>query len=111
MEFRAFIADAISYWERKRIIYNGVLVILVAVCWGGDILSDGPQQRWGAAFVLFLFAAVANFLYCFAYPIDLAFQMTPWRKYLQRFRCWLFAAGVVLASILALWIMLQQGMG
>jgi hypothetical protein len=111
MEFKSLFADAVSYWERKRIIYNGVLVILVAACWGGDILSGGPQQWLGAAFVLFLFAGVANALYCFAYPVDLAFQMTPLKECWQRFRWLLFATGVILASILSLWIMLRQGMG
>lgn len=110
MEFKSLFTNAVSYWERKRIIYNGVLALLVLVCWGADILSGGPRQWLGAAIVLLMFAGVANALYCFAYPVDLAFQMTPLKGSWKRFRWLLFAAGVILASILALWIMLRPGM-
>ena len=110
MEFKSLFADAVSYWERKRIIYNVVLAILVLACWGTDILSGGPRQWLGAAVVLLIFAGVANALYCFAYPVDLAFQLTPLKEGWQRFRWLFFATGVILASILALWIMLRPGM-
>ncbi len=110
MDFRSRFADAVSYWERKRIIYNGVLAVLVIACWGTDIADGGPRQWLGAAIVLLIFAGVANFLYCFAYPVELAFQLTPFRERWQRFRWLLFATGVILASVLALWIMLRPGM-
>ena len=110
MDLRSLFADAVCYWERKRIIYNGVLAILVLACWGADILSGGPRQWLGAAFVLVVFAGVANALYCIAYPVDLAFQMTPLKGGWKRFRWLLFTAGLLLASLLALWIMLRPGM-
>ncbi len=80
MQVKPLIADAISYWERRRIIYNAVLVILVLACWGADILSGGPREWLGAAFVLLIFGGIANALYCFAYPVDLAFQITPLKQ-------------------------------
>jgi hypothetical protein len=110
MQFRPLFADTVAYWERKRLIYNGVLAILTAACWGADILSGGPRQWLGAAFVLLFFAGIANALYCFAYPIDLALQMTPLKESWQRWRWLMFAAGMVAASILALWTMLRSGM-
>lgn len=109
MELKPLFADAVSYWERKRVIYNSVLAILVLSCWGADILSSGPRQWLGAAVVLLIFAGIANALYCLAYPVDLAFQMTPLKEAWQRFRWVLFATGVMLASMLALWIMLRPG--
>lgn len=111
MEFSSLISDAISYWERKRIIYNGVLALLVIACWGIDIISGGPQQWLGAAMVLLIFAVIANALYCFAYPVDLAMQMTSFRKRWQGCRWVLFVTGVCTASVLAVWIMLGPGMG
>lgn len=110
MELKSLFADAVSYWERKRIVYNGVLGILAVACWGADILAGAPRQWLGAAVVLLIFAGVANALYCFAYPVDLAFQMTPLKEGWRRFRWLLFATGVILASIIALWIMLRPGM-
>ena len=110
MEFRSFFADTVSYWERKRIVYNGVLTLLVFVCWGPDLLSGGARQWLGMAVVLLIFAAIANALYCIAYPVDLAFQMSPLKAVWQRYRWWLFASGLILAVTLALWIMLGTGM-
>ena len=110
MNIKPHVADAVSYWERKRILYNGVLTLLVIACWGTDILSGGPAQWLGTAIVLLFFAGVANALYCLAYPVDLAFQMTPLKAVWQRRRWVLFTSGLLLASTLALWVMLHTGM-
>ena len=108
---RTHLADAASYWEPMRIIYNGVLAVLVLACWGLEIVSSGPAQWLGAALVLMIFAGIANALYCLAYPIDLAFQVVPFIQRRKEFRWLLFAAGVIVASVLALWVMLGTGMG
>ena len=108
---RTHLADAASYWEPMRIVYNGVLAVLVLACWGLDIVSSGPGQWLGAALVLMIFAGIANALYCLAYPIDLAFQMVPVIQRRKEFRWLLFAAAVIVASVLALWVMLGTGMG
>ena len=110
MEFKSLFADAVSYWERKRLIYNGVLTILVALCWGAEFASAGPQELFGAVMVLLFFAGIANTLYCVAYPVDLVFQMTPLKEYWKQFRWLLFLCGVIVASLLSLWIMLRPGM-
>ena len=108
---RTHLADAASYWEPMRIVYNGVLAVLVLACWGLDIVSSGPGQWLGAALVLMIFAGIANALYCLAYPIDVAFQMVPFIQRRKEFRWLLFAAAVIVASVLALWVMLGTGMG
>ena len=61
--------------------------------------------------MLMIFAGIANALYCLAYPIDLAFQMVPVIQRRKEFRWLLFAAAVIVASVLALWGMLGTGMG
>ena len=108
---RTHLADAASYWEPMRIIYNGVLAVLVLACWGLEIVSFGPRQWLGASLVLMIFAGIANVLYCLVYPIDFAFQMVPFIQRRKEFRWLLFAAGVIVASVLALWVMLGTGMG
>jgi hypothetical protein len=110
MHIKPHVADLVSYWEEKRIVYNSVLVLLVLACWGEDILSGGPAQWLGAAIVLLVLAGIANVLYCFAYPIDLALQMTPLKSVWQHYRWLLFTGGLLLASTLALWVMLHTGM-
>lgn len=107
--FRTHLVDAASYWEPMRVIYNGVLGVLVLVCWGLDIVLAGPGQWLGAALVLMILAGIANALYCLAYPVDLAFQMMPFIQRWKGFRWSLFALGVVVASVLALWVMLGTG--
>jgi hypothetical protein len=106
---RTHLVDAASYWEPMRIIYNGVLALLVLACWGLDIVLSGPGQWLGAAVVLMIFAGIANALYCLAYPIDLAFQMVPFIQRRKELRWLLFATGVIVASVLALWVMLGTG--
>lgn len=104
------LADAASYWERKRLLYNGVLTILALACWGPDILSGGVRDWVSGGIVLLVFALIANALFCLAYPIDLAFQMSPLRTLLVTTRRVMFIAGLIFASTLALWVMLRSGM-
>jgi hypothetical protein len=110
MDIKPHITDAVSYWERKRITYNGVLALLVISCWGEDILAGTPAHWLGAGIVLLVLAGIANVLYCAAYAVDLAFQMTPLKAVWQQRRWLLFTSGLLLASTLALWIMLHSGM-
>lgn len=107
----SMIADAMNFWERKRIVYNVVLAILVVLVWGGDIWDSRSGEMLGALMVLFVLAGIANILYCLAYPVDLIMQVMTkpfqWRSY----RWILFVTGVLIASVSALWIMLRRGMG
>ena len=99
-----------SYWERKRIVYNAVLVVLTLVCWGSEIVTGGPRAWLGSAIVLTGFALVANALFCLAYPIDIGLQLFSLETLLQRTRPVLFACGLAIATSLALWILLGSGM-
>jgi hypothetical protein len=110
MNIKSHFAEAVGYWERKRIVYNGVLALLVFACWGEDILSGSPGQWLCAATVLLVLTGIANALYCAAYPVDLAYQMTPLKSVWPRRRWLLFTSGLALASTLALWVMLHTGM-
>jgi hypothetical protein len=99
-----------SYWERKRIVYNAVLVVLTLACWGSEMVADGPRAWLGAAIVLTGFAVIANALFCLAYPIDVALQLFSLEEMLKRTRPVLFACGLAIATSLALWILLGSGM-
>lgn len=110
MNFSECLKDAVSYWERKRILYNAVLVVLTLICWGPDILPGGPRAWIGGGLVVLVFAGIANVLYSLAYPVDLVLQMSPYRTLWLSSRWLLFTTGLLLAVCLALQIMLGDGM-
>ncbi|MEO2017222.1 MAG: hypothetical protein ABGZ53_22935 [Fuerstiella sp.] len=110
MNFRESFVDAATWWERKRLLYNGVLVIFAVICWGREIILGGPRVWLGGGIVLLVFAVIANALFCVAYPVDLAIQASPLRNIRAVTRWALFVSGLVLASSLALWVLLGQGM-
>jgi hypothetical protein len=96
---RATLADSIRFWETGRLGYNGVLAaILLMLASVGDAWET-IARNFGAIIIL---GAVANLLYCIAYPIDLAMQATPLREGWRRWRWIAWAAGTVFAALLAL---------
>lgn len=110
MNITQLILEAVSYWERKRIIYNFVLALLSALCWGVDILSSAPEEWFVAGVVLLVFAMIANVLYCVVYPVDLIMQLTPFRETWKSSRWLPFCGGLLIASGLAWWILQGHGM-
>lgn len=110
MNLKICMVDAVAYWERKRLLYNAILVALTLLCWGPDIIMGGPRDWIGGGLVLLMFAIIANALFCFAYPVDLAFQLSPLRTMWASTRWVLFLFGLILASAIALQVMLGTGM-
>lgn len=105
-----YLTNATNYWERKRLIYNGLLALLVLICWGREVIESGPGGVVGACVVMAVLALLANVLFTLAYPIDLVLQFLPIPRLLGVARLTVFIAGTVLASGLALWVLLNQGM-
>ena len=78
------VANALRYWEPRRLIYNGVLGVVVL----GEFVVAGPVSRQRLSFDLFLsffiLAVLANVAYCAAYVADLFVQFSgldaPWRR-------------------------------
>ena len=103
--------DAVNYWERKRIVYNLVLIVISLYCWGAEIVFGGPREWIGGSLILLVFAIIANLLFCMAYPVDLALQASPLKQRWTETRWVLFVSGLALASGLAFWILLRTGMG
>ena len=60
IDLRDIATDAIAHWERRRILYNLVLLAVVVATWWLDV---GPARRapsFELAQQLFLFAVLAN---------------------------------------------------
>jgi hypothetical protein len=83
---RLIATDAIRYWEPRRLVYNVVLLGIVA----GQVVHAWPASRRalnaGTAMPLFVLAAIANILYCTAYPIDIFVQVSAYRDRWRRTR-------------------------
>jgi len=94
-------ADAMRYWEPRRLIYNLGLLAVVAA----HFLRAWPASRtfmtWDMFFGLFLLAVVANLLYCAAYGVDLFVQFSALRAEWPRRRWIVLVTGTAFAAAIA----------
>lgn len=71
-----YAANGLRYWEPRRLIYNGVLVLVV----GSDFLLAWPASREmmsvDLVLGLFLLGVLANIAYCAVYAPDLFVQFS-----------------------------------
>jgi len=90
-EFKHSVADALRYWEPRRILYNAVLstvaVLWVVLTWphfrSVQLMGIPPGDTHPALLILIILAFLANVCYCAAYVVDIPLQLTfvTWRKY------------------------------
>jgi len=99
--FRGLLADAIRFWEPRRVAYNLVLVAVVA----GWLLATWPHFRpllTPASLLLFaILALLANACYCAAYLLDITMQYSSLKAVWRRRRWGLWLAGTLFAMVLA----------
>lgn len=90
-EFQLSVANALRYWETRRVVYNAVLTAVAAV-W---VLVTWPHFRsvrlmgipsgetHPALLILVILAFLANVCYSAAYLVDIPLQLTfaSWRKH------------------------------
>jgi hypothetical protein len=100
LTFREAATNAIRYWERMRLVYNGVLLLVVLVSF--IALYPGSRQNMSVhlGLLLFLLAVLANVAYCAAYVVDVFAQLTGYQSLWQKLRWVLFSIGVVFAGII-----------
>lgn len=97
---RPILADALGYWERRRIPYNLALA-LVVIAW---VVLSWPHFR--PAFhrsdllALVVLALLANLCYCAAYVADLPMQFSSFRNPWRRRRWILWLGGLLFAVLL-----------
>jgi len=80
----AYAANALRYWEPRRVIYDAVLALVVI----GHFVAGWPASRHALSFDLalgvFMLAVLANVAYCAVYVPDLFVQFSgldaPWRR-------------------------------
>jgi hypothetical protein len=99
--FRGLLADAIRFWEPRRLIYNAVLAVVVII-W---VVASWPHFR--PALTLFsllrlaILALLANLCYCAAYLVDLPFQHSSRSAVWRRRRWMLWLLGTLFAVLFA----------
>lgn len=96
---RATLTDTIRFWETGRLGYNGVLAALLLLLASLGDAWEIIARSFGLVIVL---GAVANALYCIAYPVDLAMQATPARAFWRQWRWVAWCGGTAFAVLLAL---------
>lgn len=98
---RTILADAIGYWERRRVIYNSLLATVVVVWVVASWPHFRPAFTWSSLLALVVLALLANLCYCAAYIVDLPLQYSSLRKIWYRWRWSVFTAGTLLAILFA----------
>jgi len=98
---RDALSDAIRYWEPRRILYNAVLLLVVAVTYWAKLPVSRATVIADSLQVLFLLAVLANVAYCAAYVVDVVVQVSAFRQTWLRLRWILLVVGVLFAGVLA----------
>jgi len=95
------LSDAIRYWERRRILYNLILAVVVIAWIGLTWPHFRPAFAAPSLLLLVILAALANLCYCAAYVADVTMQFTDFGAAWRRGRWILWLLGMVLAVVLA----------
>jgi hypothetical protein len=94
-------ADALRYWEPRRVVYNVALLGVVAA----HFVSSWPASRsvlaWNTLFLLIVLAVLANVCYCAVYAADLFVQYSGVRDTWARWRWVLLMVGTLFGSVIA----------
>ena len=80
----AYAADALRYWEPRRVVFNGALALVVLAHFFAAWPASGHKLSFDLALGVFVLAVLANIAYCAAYVGDLFVQFAglhePWRR-------------------------------
>ena len=90
-DFKQSVADALRYWEVRRVFYNAILataaVLWLVLTWphfrSVQWMNTPTGETHPALLILVILAFLANVCYCAAYVVDIPLQLTfaTWRKY------------------------------
>ena len=96
-----YAANALRYWEPRRLVYNAILGLVVI----GHLFLRWPAAREKVSFDLvlgfFILAVLANVAYCAVYPVDLFVQFSGVNAAWRRGRILLMVIGTAFAATIA----------
>ena len=99
--FADLAADAIRYWEPRRLVYNLILFAVVVVHFAASWPASKAFLTRDPLLVFFGLAVLANVAYCAAYAVDLFAQFSGMRGAWVRRRWWVLLIGSAFAAVLA----------
>jgi hypothetical protein len=102
--FRESVSDAIRFWEPRRLVYNGLLALIVLVYFLKAYPMSKAILTLDSILGLFLLAVLANVGYCAAYLADVFAQWSSYRDLWRQYRWVRFAVGMLFAGILTRFI-------
>ncbi len=97
--FRAFLVDAIRFWEPRRLVYNLILAVVVVVWIVASWPHFRPALTLHSLLLLSILALLANACYCAAYLVDIAMQCLSLGDALRRQRWGLWLIGTLFAIV------------
>jgi hypothetical protein len=99
---RELFANAVRFWEPGRLLYNGLLCLVVVVWVIATWPHFRPAMRLQSLLLLAALGLIANLCYCAAYLIDLPMQrLAPGAPFWRRQRWALWFIGTLFATVLA----------
>lgn len=99
--FRTLLADALRFWEFRRIIYNLVLSLVVAAWLVLTWPHFRPMLIPHSLLLLVILGLLANACYCAAYFVDIPMQHSTLGSAWKRWRWGLWLLGTLFAILLA----------
>jgi hypothetical protein len=99
--FRESLADAIRFWEPRRLVYNLVLTTVVVVWFAATWPHFRGAMTLSSLLLFSVLALLANACYCVAYFVDIPLQRSSLRLVWRRRRWGLWLAGTLFALVLA----------
>jgi hypothetical protein len=103
-DLRAYVTDAIKFWEPWRVVYNLVLATIVIIYFALAYPLSRSVLTVDFCLDLFLLAVIANVAYCAAYIVDIFAQASGFREMWRQYRKILFLIGTLFASIITRFI-------
>jgi hypothetical protein len=98
---REAVAEALRYWEPRRIIYNGVLAAVVIGHVAAGWPESGARLTVDVILGLFFLAVLANICYCAAYAVDLFVQLSGLQEFQAKGRVAVLVVGTAFGAVIA----------
>lgn len=93
-------ADAVRFWERRRVLYNLILFAIVVAWFVLTWPHFRPALTWFAFFQFAVLGLLANLCYCTAYIVDLPMRCSELGAAWARKRWVLWSLGTLFAIVL-----------
>jgi hypothetical protein len=98
--FRDSATDAIRYWEPRRLVYDGVLAVIVVVYFVIYYPTSKSVLSIDSVLFLFLLAVLANVAYCVVYVVDIFVLASGYREQWRKYRWVIFTIGLLFAAVI-----------